>query len=87
MSRTRNQYSGHVIHVTSFPLVDAKFTVHFDIEQHRGGHIDVTHFESGQSFVSDAEAIEAGLRMGQQKIDSDYAPGLWTNRKAARVLL
>jgi hypothetical protein len=74
MSRTRNEYSGHVIHVTSFPLADAKFTVHFDIEEHRGRRIGVTHFESGESFASDAEAIEAGLRMGQEKIDSDYGP-------------
>jgi hypothetical protein len=74
MSRTRNEYSGHVIHVTSFPLADSKFTVHFDIEEHRGRHIDVKHFESGESFASDAEAIEAGLRMGQKKIDSDYGP-------------
>ena len=72
MSRTRNEYNGHVIHVTSFPLADGNFTVHFDIEAHRSGHIDVTHFESGQSFASDAKAIEAGLQMGQQKIDSDY---------------
>ena len=63
MSRTRNEYNRHVIHVTSFPLADANFTVHFDIEAHRGGHIDVTHFQSGQSFASDAKAIEAGLQM------------------------
>ena len=63
MSRTRNEYNGHVIHVTSFPLADSKFTVHFDIEAHRGGHIDVTQFQSGQSFASDAKAIEAGLQM------------------------
>jgi hypothetical protein len=63
MSRTRNEYNGHVIHVTSFPLVDNKFTVHFDIEGQRDGRIEVRHFESG-----------AGLRLGQQKIDSDYGP-------------
>jgi hypothetical protein len=63
-----------MMHVTSFPLVDNKFTVHFDIEVHRDGHIDIAHFESGESFASDAEAIEAGLRMGQEKIDSDYGP-------------
>jgi hypothetical protein len=74
MSRASRQYDGHVIHVISFPLADSKFTVQFDIEAHRGGHIDVTHFESGQSFASDAKAIEAGLQMGQQKIDSDYGP-------------
>jgi hypothetical protein len=74
MSRTRTEYSGHVIHVTSFPLADSKFTVHFDIEEHRGRSTDVKHFESGQSFASDAEALEAGLRLGQQKIDSDYGP-------------
>jgi hypothetical protein len=74
MSRTRNEYNGHVIHVTSFPLVDNKFTVHFDIEGQRDGRIEVRHFESGESFATDAEAIEAGLRLGQQKIDSDYGP-------------
>jgi hypothetical protein len=72
--RTRNEYNGHVIHVTSFPLADSKFTVHFDIEEHRGRSIDVKHFESGESFATDAEALEAGLRLGQQKIDRDYGP-------------
>ncbi len=76
MSRTKNQYIGRVIHVTSFPLADNRFTVHFDIEKQRDGRIEVTHFESGQSFASDAEAkaIEAGLKMGQQKIESDSRP-------------
>jgi len=74
MSRTKNQYIGRVIHVTSFPLADNRFTVHFDIEEQRDGRIEVTHFESGQWFASDAEAIEAGLKMGQQKIDSYYRP-------------
>jgi hypothetical protein len=74
MSRTKNQYNGRVIHVTSFPLADNRFTVHFDIEKQRDGRIEVTHFESGQSFASDAEAIEAGLKMAQQKIDSDSKP-------------
>jgi hypothetical protein len=36
---------------------------------------EVTSFNSGESCDCDAEALEAGLRMGQQKIDSDYAPG------------
>jgi hypothetical protein len=61
-------------HVTSFPLVDGKFTVHFDIEANRSGRIDIRHFESGESFASDAKALQAGLRMGQQKIDGDYGP-------------
>jgi hypothetical protein len=74
MSRTNRQYNGHVIHVMSFPWADNKFTVHFDIEEHKGRRIDVKHFESGESFASDAKAIEAGLQMGQQKIDSDYGP-------------
>ena len=71
---SRDEYKGHVIHVTSFPLADNKFTVHFDIEAHTGGRIEVRHFESGQWFASRAEALEAGLRLGQQKIDSDYGP-------------
>jgi hypothetical protein len=71
---SRDEYKGHVIHVTSFPLADARFTVHFDIEAHTGGSIEVRHFESCQSFASQTEALEAGLRMGQEKIDSDYGP-------------
>ena len=47
MSRTRKEYKGHIIHVISFPLADAKFTVHFDIQGQRDGRIEVTHFESG----------------------------------------
>ena len=74
MSRASRQYDGHVIHVTSFPLVANKFTVHFDIEEHRGRRIEVRHFESGESFATDAEALEAGLRLGQQRIDIDYGP-------------
>jgi hypothetical protein len=76
--RTRNEYKGNVIHVTSFPLADSKFTVHFDIEAHTGGRIEVKHFESGQSFATDAEALEAGLRLGQQKIDSGTRPPVHT---------
>ena len=60
--------------MTSFPLADSKFTVDFDIEVHTGGPIEVRHFESGESFASHAETIEAGLRMGQEKINSDYGP-------------
>ena len=71
---SRDEYKGHVIHVTSFPLADARFTVHFDIEGQRDGRIEVRHFESGESFATDAEALEAGLRLGQPKIDSDYGP-------------
>jgi hypothetical protein len=74
MSRTRNEYKGHVIHVTSFALADARFTVHFDIEAHTGGSIEVRHFESCRSFASQTEALGAGLRLGQEKIDSDYGP-------------
>lgn len=74
MSRTRTEYKGHVIHVTSFPLADNKFTVHFDIEADTGGRIEVRYFESTQTFASQVEALEAGLRLGQQKIDSDYGP-------------
>ncbi len=74
MIRIRKTHNKHVIEATSIQSVGTRFTVHFDIETHKGGHINVTHFESDQLFKSDTEALEAGLRMGQQKIDAGYDP-------------
>jgi hypothetical protein len=34
----------------------------------------VTHFESGERFETDEEALQAGIKLGQQKIDVGYEP-------------
>jgi hypothetical protein len=75
MSRTRRQYQKHVIEATAIPLGDGGFTVHFDIERHAGTHLDVTHFESGQRFTTDEEAIAAGIKLGQRSVDVGYELG------------
>jgi hypothetical protein len=75
MSRIRQDYKKHIIEVTSTPLRDGGFTVLFEIEQHAGTHVDVTHFESGQRFATDEEALEAGIKLGQNKVDVGYEVG------------
>jgi len=57
------------------PLRDNGFTVHFDIESHTGGAVDITHFETGQRFQSQDEALEAGMKLGQRQIDVGYGIG------------
>jgi hypothetical protein len=73
MSRVRQDYKGEVIEVTSLPLRDGGFTIYFDLERH-GRDILVTHFESGERFDTDKEALAAGVKLGQQQIDISYEP-------------
>jgi hypothetical protein len=75
MSRKRQEYKQHVIEATSLPLRDEGFTVHLDIERHTGRDLEVTHFESGQRFATDEEAIAAGIRLGEHKVDTGYETG------------
>lgn len=73
MSKIRQNYKDHVIEVASFPLRDGGYTMHFFLEQH-GHDILVTQFESGQRSETDEEALQAGIRLGQQKIEAGYEP-------------
>lgn len=74
MSKIRQNYKDrHVIEVSSLPLRDGGQTMHFFLERH-GHDILVTQFESGQRFETDEEALQAGIKLGQQKIDAGYEP-------------
>jgi len=57
------------------PLHDSGFTVHIDIESYTDGAIEITHFETGQRFQSQDEAIDAGMKLGQRQIDVGYEIG------------
>jgi len=72
MSRTRQEYRARTIEVTTSALRDGGFTAHFDLEKHSGTHIDVTHFESGQIFKTDEEALAAGLELAKRKVEEGY---------------
>lgn len=73
MSKIRQKYKDHVIEVSSLPLRDGGYTTHFFLEKH-GRDILVTQFESGQRFETDEEALQAGIKLGQFKIDMGYEP-------------
>ena len=65
MSRIRQDYKREVIEVTSLPLRDGGYTVHFFLERH-GHDILITHFESDQRFDTDEEAIAAGVKLATE---------------------
>ena len=71
MSRIRQDYKREIIEVTSLPLRDGGYTVHFFLERH-GHDILVTHFESSQRFDTDEEALAAGVKLAQHQIDNGY---------------
>jgi hypothetical protein len=73
VSRIRQEYKDHIIEVTSLPLRDGGYTVHFFLERH-GHDILVTHFESGQRFDTDDDALAAGIKLGQQQVEIGYEP-------------
>jgi hypothetical protein len=75
MSRRRQEYKRHVVEVTTLQINDKEggYTVHFDIEDHTDKkRVDVTHFETGQRFKTDEEALTAGIELGQRKVDIGY---------------
>lgn len=55
------------------PCVQTR-TVHFDIREDHKTFSDESHFESGQVFTSESDAVEAGFEMGKRKIDSGFEP-------------
>jgi hypothetical protein len=73
LSKIRQDYKREVIEVTSLPLRDGGYTVHFFLERH-GHDVIVTHFESGQRFDTDEEALAFGVKLAQHQIDIAYEP-------------
>jgi hypothetical protein len=75
MSKKGLNYNKHVVEVISLPLRDGGFTVHVNLERHTPSHSDVTHFETGQRFATDEEALATGLELGKRKVDEGYEVG------------
>jgi hypothetical protein len=76
MSRLQKSYKRFVIKATALPLREPKdsFTVHVNIRKDTGRYSDETPFESGKIFGTENEALEAGIRLGTQQIDSGFQP-------------
>lgn len=76
MSRLEKSHKNFVVQSTAIPLrePEGSFTVHFDIRKDHKTYSDETHFETGQIFTSENEALAAGFEMGKQKIDSGFEP-------------
>jgi hypothetical protein len=76
MSRLQKPYKRFVIKATALPLREPEntFTVHVNVRKDTGRYSDETPFESGKIFATENEALEAGIQIGTQHIDSGFQP-------------
>lgn len=76
MRRLQKSYKRFVIKATALPLrePDNSFTVHISIRKDTGRYSDATPFESGRIFSNENEALEAGIQIGKQQIDTGSQP-------------
>jgi hypothetical protein len=74
--RVLKSYDAFVAQMTAIPLREPKgsFTGHVDIRKDNGAFSEETHFESGQVFASENEALQAGFQIAKQKIDTGFQP-------------
>ena len=74
MSRLQKSYKRFVIKATALPLREPEnsFTVHVSIRKDTGRYSDETPFESGKIFANENEALEAGIQLGREKIDTGF---------------
>jgi hypothetical protein len=76
MSRLQKSYKRFVIKATALPLREPRdsFSVHVNIRKDTGRYSDETPFESGKIFATENEALDAGIQLGTQQIDSGFQP-------------
>jgi len=83
VSRRREQYQDYTIEATSFPLRDdAGYTVHYNLIKDERSHVDDTYCQSGAVFASDEDALDAGINMARQTIDSGFRPNKTVTNKS-----
>jgi hypothetical protein len=76
MNRVQKSYKRFVIKATALPVREPEnsFTVHINIRRDTGRYSDETPIESGKIFAGENEALEAGIQIGEQQIDSGFQP-------------
>ena len=77
MSRLQKSYKRFVIKATALPLREPEnsFTVHINIRRDTGRYSDERRIESGEDlWWRRNEALEAGIQIGTQQIDSGFQP-------------
>jgi hypothetical protein len=74
--KARRNYKRRIIESRAYPLRDGGWTPHVCIESYRGHDVLVTYFPTGQRFPTQEKALEAGTRIGMQKIDLAFNEAL-----------
>jgi hypothetical protein len=76
MSKFRKPHKAFLIQATAIPFGDTMnhFTVHISSRSEMGNHPNEALFESGEIFSTESAALDAGFRMGKQKIDAGFQP-------------
>jgi hypothetical protein len=73
--KSRQGYKGYVIVARSYELQDGGFSAEFSVEEHEADGFMETEFYLPETFPTQESAIEAGIRVGRQKIDAGFERG------------
>ena len=70
--RVKKLYKDYVIEVTAPAVRTGGFTAHLCIRKDAKSYTDETPIHSGKVFSTANEALEAGLEIGKQQIDTGF---------------
>lgn len=75
MSTKSEKYKGQTVTATAISISSGSAcTVHYSIVKSGAAHEDDMYRKSGKVFATDEDALEAGIRIGKQLIDSGFRP-------------
>lgn len=67
-------YKGYVIVVRAPRIRSGGFTTRLTISKDSKSHVDESLIHSTKVFTTPMEALEAGLELGRQQVDSGFQP-------------
>jgi hypothetical protein len=70
----KQSYKGYVIEVRAPKIRTGGFTTRLTISKDSKSHVDNTLIHSSKVFSTPMEALDAGLELGRQQVDSGFQP-------------
>ena len=70
----KQSYKGYIIEVRAPKLRTGGFTTRLTISKDSKSHVDNTLIHSSKVFSTPMEALDAGLELGRQQVDSGFQP-------------
>ena len=70
----KQSYKGYIIEVRAPKIRTGGFTTRLTISKDSKSHVDNTLIHSSKVFSTPMEALDAGLELGRQQVDSGFQP-------------